>query len=151
MAKTEAFNDLEHVRAHKLRLRAERDRVQEGLKSQLDLVREPEFRRALMGDAFGDMLQAWRPLKSIGRLLGGPADATSKTLGAVLGARAKTPTGRAMVALASFVIPALLEKFGKDPGAFQEKLSHELQVSWDRVKEYVAERRQAYERSTSEE
>lgn len=150
MAKTETFQSLDAVRVHKLRLRAERDRVQEGLKAQLELVREPDFRKGLMGDAFGDMLQSWRPLKSISRLLGGTTGATSKVLGMALGAKAKTPTGRLMVGLASFVLPALMEKFGKTSGVTSEKLQHELGVSWDRVKEYVNERRAAREEAHDE-
>ncbi|MBL7940521.1 MAG: hypothetical protein JNL43_14265 [Flavobacteriales bacterium] len=150
MGKIEAYRSLAEVRDHKQRLRAERDRVQEGLKAQLELVREPAFRKGLMGDAFGDMLQAWRPLKRISHLLGGTAGTTSKVLGVALGAKAKTPTGRIMVALAGFVLPALMEKFDTASGMTSEKLQRELIVSWERVKEYVNERRTAREEAHNE-
>ncbi|MCC6542187.1 MAG: hypothetical protein IT225_08200 [Flavobacteriales bacterium] len=151
MARTEPFQDLAQVRDRKHRLRNERDRIQAGLKAQLDLVREPGFRRAIMGDAFGDMLQAWRPLKHLGQLLGGTSGTTRAALGAAFGHRARTPTGKAMVALASFVLPALLERFGKDHGLVQDRLPRELKVSWNRVKEYVAQRRATHEQSRSKE
>lgn len=145
MAKTEVFNDLEQVRAHKLQLRAERDQVQANLIAQLQLVREPRFRRAILGDAIGDILQAWRPLKTISRMLGGMGEASSTTLGAVLGARATTPGGRLLAGLAGVLLPLLLEKLSTEKGFTQEKLSREVQISWQRVKDYIAARRSAYQ------
>ncbi len=145
MTMSERFKDLGEVRQHRLALRAERDRVQDGLRAQLELMREAPFRRALMGDAFGDMLQAWKPLKSIAKLVGGSSGATRLALGTVLGAKAKTPVGRAAVAVASMVLPALMERFTKDPNSMGSKLQHEFGVSWERVKEYVNERRKAHE------
>lgn len=142
---SERFRDLDEVRKHKLALRTERDRVQDGLRSQLDLLRESSFRRGLIGDAFGDMLQAWKPLKSLTKLVGGSSGVTRAALGTVLGAKAKTPMGRAAVAVASMVLPALMERWNKDPGSLTNKLQHELGVSWERVKEYVNERRKAHE------
>jgi hypothetical protein len=142
---SERFRDLDQVRQHKLALRAERDRVQDGLRSQLDLLREAPFRRGLIGDAFGDLLQAWKPLKSLTKLVGGTSGVTQAALGTVLGAKAKTPVGRAAVALASMVLPALMERWSKDPGSLGNKLQHELGVSWERMKEYVNERRKAHE------
>ncbi len=150
MAKTETFQDLEEVRAAKIRLRAERDRVQEGLSAQLQLIREPEFRKALAGDTVGDMLQAWKPIRTLRTMFGGTAGLTSKALGLVVGAKAKTPAGRVMVALASFVLPALMEKFGERSGITPDKLQHELGVSWERIKEYVKERREAREEAHNE-
>lgn len=150
MAKTETFQNLDEVRAAKIRLRAERDRVQEGFAAQLQLIREPEFRKAIAGDAMGDLLQAWKPLRTVKAMFGGTAGITSKAIGLVVGAKAKTPAGRVMVALASFVLPALMEKFGKKSGITTDKLQHELGVSWERVKEYVKERREAREAAHNE-
>ena len=58
MPKIEPYRSLEEVRIAKIRARVERDRVQGDLRTHLDQLREPTFRRALMGDAVGDMLQA---------------------------------------------------------------------------------------------
>lgn len=151
MPKTETFRTLEEVRAHKQHLISERDRVQEDLRSQLDLVRDPEFRRSIMGDAFGDLLQSWRPLKSLSRMMGSPAGAASSALGLILGAKAKTPLASATLAFASFVLPELLDRLSTDPNALGTKLKQELNVSLQRVKNYVSERRQAHQVIRSEE
>lgn len=148
--KTEIFRDLDEVRAAKNRLRAERDRVQEDLSAQLLLVREPEFRKAVMGDAIGDLLQSWKPLRTVRAMFGGTTGLASKALGLVVGAKAKTPAGRVMVALASFVLPAVMEKFGKRSGIDPDKLQHELGVSWERVKDYVNQRRAARDEASTE-
>lgn len=141
----ERFRDLDHVRKHKAALQAERDRVQDGLRAQLQLLGEPTFRRGVIGDAFGDMLQAWKPLRRIAKFVGGSSGATRLALGTVLGAKAKTPMGRAAVAVASMLLPALVGRLSKDPGSLGNKLQHELGVSWERVKDYVNERRKAHE------
>ncbi|MBL7952898.1 MAG: hypothetical protein JNM62_14405 [Flavobacteriales bacterium] len=148
---SERFRDLDEVRKHKLALRAERNRVQDGLRSQLQLLGEPDFRRGVIGDAFGDMLQAWKPLKRIAKFVGGSSGVTRVALGTVLGAKAKTPMGRAAVAVASMLLPALVERWNKDPGSLGSKLTDELGVSWERVKEYVNERRKAHEERTRHE
>lgn len=150
MAKTEAFLNLDEVRSAKIRLRAERDHVQEGLSARLQLVREPEFRKAVVGDAMGDLLRSWKPFRTVKAMFGGTAGLTSKAIGLVVGAKAKTPAGRVMVALASFILPALMEKFGKRCGIDPDKLQHEFGVSWERVKDYVDQRRAAREEANTE-
>lgn len=110
---SDRFRDLAEVRKHKLALQTERDRVQDALRTQLDLLGEPAFRRGVIGDAFGDMLQAWKPLKRIGQLVGGSSDVTRTALGTVLGAKAQTPMGRTLVTLASIVLPALAERWSR--------------------------------------
>jgi len=145
MVKTETFQNLDEVRAAKIRMRAERDRMQDDLGAHLQLMREPDFRKAVAGDAMGDLLQAWKPLRTMKAMFGGTAGLTGKAIGLVVGSKAKTPAGRVMVALASFVLPALVEKFGKKSGITPDKFQHELGVSWERVKEYVKERREARE------
>ncbi|HMC96941.1 MAG TPA: hypothetical protein VKG92_04775 [Flavobacteriales bacterium] len=143
MPPTKPFNTLVEVRAEKERLRRERDRVQAGLKVQLALVRDPEFRRALAGDAFGDMLQAWRPLRSVKKLLGNSPALTSSALGLLFGSKAKAPLGRVLIAVATAALPLIMERMGRRSGATSDNLFSELAVSWGRVKEYVRERRAA--------
>ena len=145
MPRTEPFASLADVRAEKELLRRERDRVQAGLKTQLELVGDPEFRRALAGDAFGDMLQAWRPLRSIKKLFKNSPGMTPSALGLLFGSKARTPFGRTLLTIASTVLPMIMERMGKGSGLNSDKLVEELGVSWERVKEYVRERRSAHQ------
>jgi hypothetical protein len=151
MAKTEAFRDLNEVRAAKERLRAERDRVREGLKAQLELAGDPGFQKSLLGGVLGGFLRSWRPMKGLTGALGGSAGMAGGILGLVLGAKARTPMGRLLVGLASSIIPALIDGPGGQHDAFGPKLKRELGVSWERVKNYVNERRKARHESPSEE
>lgn len=144
MPPTKPFNNLAEVRAEKERLRRERDRVQSGLKAQLELVRDMDFRKALIGDAVGDMLQAWRPVRAIMSFLGKSPGTTGQVLGSVLGGRMNSKWARVLMAVASAAIPVVMDQMGKDPGATGSKLAHELAVSWGRVKDYVRERREAH-------
>ena len=144
MPPTKPFNSLAEVRAEKERLRRERDRVQSGLKDQLELVRDKDFRKALIGDAVGDMLQAWRPVRAIMSFLGKSPGTTGQVLGSVLGGHMNSKWARVLMAVASAAIPLVMDRLGKDPGATGSKLAHELAVSWGRVKDYVHERREAH-------
>lgn len=137
------FRNLEEVRRHKIALHAERDRAQQVLRTRLNQIGDPAFRRGLIGDAFGDMLRAWKPMQHLGKLFGGGQGITRTALGTVLGAKARTPMGRALVAIASIVLPAFADRWPLDPEA-RSKLQHELGVSWHRLKEYVTERRKAH-------
>lgn len=150
MPRTEPFRSLAEVRAETARLRAERDQVQVGLAGHLDLVRDPAFRRALAGDAIGDLLKSWNPLRSVVSMVGNSPAAVTGALGLVLGAKARTPVGRVAMTALSVVAPLLIGKLGKDPAATGGKLVHELGTSWDHVKEYVRERRAALRERRSE-
>ena len=143
------FHDLEEVRKHKIALYAERDRPRQILRTRLDQIGDPAFRRELIGDAFGDMLRAWKPMQHLGKLFGGSQGITRTALGTVLGAKARTPMGRTLVAIASIVLPAFANRWPMDSEA-RSKLQHELGVSWHRLKEYVNERRKAHNDRTTE-
>jgi hypothetical protein len=142
MPTTEPFRSLAEVQVAKARLRTERDRTQEALRTHLDHLREPHFRRALMGDAVGDLLQAWRPLKTLTRLFGGTSGLTSKALGLALGAKARTPLGRVAVLVASALLPGLVERLTQDPQGTGQRVLHELGVSWQRIKDHLHARAQ---------
>ena len=144
MPKIEPYRSLEEVRIAKIRARVERDRVQGDLRTHLDQLREPTFRRALMGDAVGDMLQAWRPLKTVSRLFGGTSGMTGKALGLALGANARTPLGRVAVLVASALLPGLVERLTQDPQGTGGRVLHELGVSWQRIKDHMNARREAH-------
>ncbi|MBL0046034.1 MAG: hypothetical protein IPP33_17060 [Flavobacteriales bacterium] len=63
-----------------------------------------------------------------------------------LGSNANSIIGRALISIVSAIVPAMIDRLGKEPAATGSKLAHELQVSWDRIKEYVNERREAHTR-----
>lgn len=147
--KPDRFRDLDEVRTHKLALRAERDRSLHALRGQLELVGDPAFRRGLIGDAFGDLLRAWKPLKHVGNMLGGSSGAASSAMGAFLGAKAQTPMGRMLIALAGIVLPAMADRVVQGT-AGRDRLRQELGVSWARVKQYLNERRKAHQEHRTE-
>lgn len=147
--KPDRFRDLDEVRAHKIALRAQRDRSLQALRGQLELIGDADFRRGLMGDAFGDMLRAWKPLKHVGNMFGGSSGAASSALGTLLGAQARTPMGRVLVTLASIVLPVLADRWVQGT-AGRDRLRQELGVSWERVKQYLDERRKAHQEHRTE-
>lgn len=134
------FNSLDEVRAEKLRLRMERDRIQNELHAHLGLARDPDFRRAIAGDAIGDMIQAWKPLRTLKTLFGSSPSMATGALGMLLGAKAKTPVGRVVLGIAGTLLPMLLERF-KGGGGSGASLGEELNTSWERIKRYLSERR----------
>ncbi|HPF91320.1 MAG: hypothetical protein H6592_13365 [Flavobacteriales bacterium] len=133
MRRTDRFQSLAEVRLERERLRGIRDHHQDALLEYWDLVREPAFRRGMAGDAFGDMLRAWKPLRSLSQLLRVENGAVGSAIGLAMGARSKTVKGRVIGWIVSAIAPMLLERF-----ATPEKLEHlvtELKRSWERVKD----------------
>ena len=104
---------------------------------------------AVIGDAFGDLLRAWKPLKHVGNMLGGSSGAASSAMGAFLGAKAQTPMGRMLIALAGIVLPAMADRVAQGT-AGRDRLRQELGVSWARVKQYLNERRKAHQEHRTE-
>lgn len=139
MKGTDRFRDLAELRSERERLRALRDKHQAALHAYWELVHEKEFRRGLAGDAFGDMLKAWRPLRTIGSFLRSDNGAVGSALGLVMGARSRTLKGRLITWAIGAIAPMLMRRY-----ATPERLDHlaeELQESWDRVKERMRQRR----------
>jgi len=137
MRRTDRFLNLAEVRLERDRLKGIRDKHQEALVEYWDLVREPAFRRGMAGDAFGDMLRAWRPLRSLSQLLRVENGAVGSAIGLAMGARSRTVKGKPFAWIVSAIAPMLLERF-----ATPERLEHiatELKRSWERVKERVRE------------
>jgi hypothetical protein len=143
MPTTEPFRSLADVQLAKARLRTERDRTQDALRTHFDHLREPAFRRALVGATIGELLQAWPPIKRLTRLLGGSSGITSKALGLALGAKATTPWGRAAMMVASALLPGLVERLTADPQGTGQRVLHELGISWQRIKDHVQARAEA--------
>lgn len=137
MKKTDRFQSLEDVRREREHLKAVRDRHQHALEEYWQLVHEPEFRRGLAGDAFGDMLRAWKPMRALGRFFQSDAGAVGNVMGMVMGSRSRTLKGRLFAWAVSALAPILLKRY-----ATPERMEHivsEVKRSWDRVRERVRE------------
>lgn len=133
MKRIDRFQSLDEVRRERERLKGVRDKHQDALHAYWQLVHEPAFRRGLTGDALGDMLRAWKPLRSLGRLFRSENGALGNVLGLAIGSRSRTLKGRLFGWAVSLVAPILLKKY-----ATPDRLEHlmtELERSWDRIKE----------------
>lgn len=137
MKRIDRFQSLDEVRREREKLKAVRDKHQNALQGYWELVHEPEFRRGLAGDAFGDMLRAWKPMRALGRFIQSDTGAMGNVLGMAMGSRSKTLKGRLFAWAVSALAPILLKKY-----ATPEKMEHivtEVKRSWDRVRERVRE------------
>jgi hypothetical protein len=133
MKGTDRFKSLDEVRLERARLKAIRDKHQDALKAYWGLVHEKEFRRGLAGDAFGDMLRAWKPMRMIGNFFQSDNGSVGHLLGVMMGTRAKTLKGRLFGWIVGAIAPILLKKY-----ATPERMEHmvdEVKRSWDRVRE----------------
>lgn len=133
MTKRARFKDLKEVRSERERLKALRDHHQNELLGYWRLLHEPDFRRALAGDAFGDMLRAWRPMRTLGTMFTMGQGSAGTTLGLLLGSRSRTFKGRIIGWIVGLLAPKILERY-----ATPEKLEHlmnEIRRSWGRVRD----------------
>ena len=132
MKRIDRFRSLADVRVERDRLKGIRDHHQTALKEYWDLVHEPEFRRGLAGDAFGDMLKAWKPMRTLGAVLQMDNGSIGNVLGMAVGARARTFKGRILGWVVGAIAPILIQKF-----ATPDRLEHlmsEIRRSWDRIR-----------------
>ena len=150
MPRTDKFRSLAEVQVAKARSRAERELVQERLRSRVALIGEPDFRNALISNALGNMIRSWKPTRTILRLLGGTSGMASAALGLAMSAKATTPMGRVFILLANSLLPSLMEGLAREPDGRTDRLMHELGVSWQRIKDHVKERRKARTTHTEE-
>lgn len=135
MKGTDRFQSLAELRIERQRLKAIRDKHQDALKEYWELVHEKEFRRGLAGDAFGDMLRAWKPMRTLGRFFQSDNGSIGNVLGMAMGSRAKTLKGRLFAWAVGAIAPMLLKKY-----ATPERMEHvvdEVKRSWERVRDRV--------------
>ncbi len=137
MKGTDRFRSLAELRIERDRLKAVRDRHQDALKGYWDLMHEKDFRRGLAGDAFGDMLRAWRPMRTIGRFIQSDDGSVGNVLGMVMGSRARTLKGRLFAWAVGIIAPVLLKKYATPDHL--EHIAHEVKRSWDRVRDRIRE------------
>lgn len=137
MKGTDRFQSLAELRMERDRLKAVRDRHEDALNGYWDLMRDKDFRRGLAGDAFGDMLRAWKPMRTLGRFMRSDDGSMGNVLGMVMGSRARTLKGRLFAWAVGIIAPIVLKKY-----ASPERMEHivqEVKRSWDRVRERMRE------------
>ncbi len=138
MKRTDRFRDLAELRGERERLRALRNKHQAALQEYWDLVHEKDFRQALAGDAFGDMLRAWRPLRTLGRFFQSDENSVGTALGLVMGSRARTLKGRVLTWVVSMLAPMVIKKYGTPERL--EQFAEEVKRSWSRIRERMRDR-----------
>lgn len=135
---TDRFQSLADVRYERERLKAIRDKHQASLKEYWELVHEKDFRRGLAGDAFGDMLKAWKPMRAVGRLFQSDTGSIGNILGMAMGSRARSLKGKLFAWAFGAIAPILLKKY-----ATPEKMEHmlgEVRRTWDRIRDRATQR-----------
>jgi hypothetical protein len=141
MPSLNTFHDLAAVQRERGRLRADRDRHSIALGEQWRRIRQPAFRRRVMGDALADLLHSIRPLDHIVSAFG-PGRGLGGTLAsAILGARTGSPMTKAVIAGLSVMLPALWN--GLRHGKRGQHVLSELDRSWQRIKDRLQQHREA--------
>lgn len=143
METTKRFNSLADVQRHKELLRARRAAHQAGIKQHWDTLGQPEFRSGVVNGAMRSVWQAWSPMDTLKTMAGEPTDLTGTVLGMALGGKARTGWGRLLIWAASAATPMVLDRLQRNERAHH--LLSELGRSWDRVKDYVRQRREAHQ------
>ena len=151
MATTERFDSIEAVQRERERLRALRDQQLVQLTTHWGHLREPGLQKAIgtgMLKVFTRSLFSWNTAKDVAsgispEMIGGIA-------GLAFGGRAKTTAGKILAMGLSAAVPFIADRFrGKGTG---HNVMSELDRSWERVKNYVRDRRDARaERRASDE
>jgi len=139
MKRIDRFQSLAELRVERDRLRAVRDARQDALRGHWDLLHEKDFRRGLAGDAFGDMLRAWKPMRTLSSFMRSDDGPLGNVLGVLLSSRARGLKGRLFAWAVGLLAPVLLKKY-----ATPERMEHvaqEVRRSWDRVRERIREGR----------
>ncbi len=79
---------------------------------------------------------------TVRNVMGNGVGFASAALGFVLGKRARSPWGRALIWAVGAAAPFLANKFQQNgkSGHFMEELGR----TWERIKEYIRERREAH-------
>jgi hypothetical protein len=141
MATTERFPDMDAVRRERERLLAVRDQRLDTLNGHWENLRDPELKRAIGMGLVKQMLRqlfSWQSAKDLSS--GISPEAVGSLAAMVLGGRAKTVAGKALAMGLSAAVPFLS---GRLKQAGNGHLMSELDTSWERVKAYIRERREA--------
>ncbi|MDQ3100131.1 MAG: hypothetical protein M3R08_01980 [Bacteroidota bacterium] len=139
MKKSDRFENMDAVRTEKARLRAAREGYRYNLKEHWTVLGEKEFRRGMVGDVFGELIGAWRPMKAVMAFMDHRPQTLANMAASMLGPRKETPWGKAIMWGLTAATPYLTEKIGGNKNA--ENLLSEVQRSWFRIKDYIRQRR----------
>lgn len=142
MAKAERYTSMDEVRTEIARLKAAREGYRFNLKEHVKVLGEKEFRRGLVGDIFGELIGAWRPMKAVMAFLDKRPQTLASMAGSMLGPKQYTPWGKAIMWGLTAATPYLTEKIGGNKTA--DSVLGEVKRSWERVKDYVRSRRAAH-------
>ncbi len=138
MKRIDRFKDLDEVRRERDRLKAVRDGHQDALLEYWQLVHEPAFRRGLAGDAFGDMLRAWKPIRSLSQLFRSDGASIGNVIGLAMGSRSRTVKGRLFAWAVGLIAPMIFKRYATPER--MEQVFTEVKRSWDRVRARMQER-----------
>ncbi len=136
MKTTDRFADLKEFRAEKARLQMERTANRVRLEQHFSAWKEPHFRKAMVKDVVGDITHLVLPKGILGALLG-KADMGSG-LRMALGASGGGLLKRAGLFALGIAAPTMLSKL---ENISLPEIGNEFQVSWQRLKEHMRERR----------
>ncbi|MEO7080893.1 MAG: hypothetical protein ABIY71_05165 [Flavobacteriales bacterium] len=136
MKTTDRFADLKEFRAEKARLQIERTANRVRLEQHFQAWKEPHFRKAMVKDVVGDITHLVLPKGILGSLLG-KADLGSG-LRMALGAGGGGLLKRAGLFALGIAAPSMLSKL---ENISLPEIGNEFQVSWQRLKEHMRERR----------
>jgi hypothetical protein len=135
------FRDLDDVKRERGRLMTERDLRGAALQRHREHITDKRFRKKLIGNTISELLRAWKPMRHFGESLGPASGVAGGILGMLLGSRMESRLGRWVLTGLGAVLPALGEKLhvGERGGHIASELGH----SWERIKDYVRDRRTA--------
>lgn len=137
MARTERFTSFNDLDRELQRLNEVRQRHEDRLERHWKALQDREVRGALMSDAVGDVVRAWKPTRVLGSLFGGGSFGAS--LGAALGTRRGGMTGKLFSFALSMALPKLLERLEH---LSVDDIGKHLRTTVERVGQYIAKRRE---------
>lgn len=129
--RNERFADLEAVRAERLRLAAMRDGHADRIQSQLALLGQKDFRRAMLRTVTANTISGMFPDGILGAVVG--KGGFSRGLELAMGTRGGWAKRIGLFALGA-AAPSLLERVRQLPLA---DIGREISVSLDRLKQYL--------------
>lgn len=141
MEPTKRFKSIGDVQRHRELLKARRASHQAGIKRHWDTLGEPDFRSGVVNGAMRNLWKAWSPMDTLKSMVGQPTDLSGMLLGMALGTRARTGWGRLLMWAAGAIAPMLAKRMQQSDHS--QHLLSELGRSWERIKEYVRQRREA--------
>lgn len=143
MMTTEPFRSLTEVHERRAAIVQRRDAHLQGIRNHWEVLGERDFRRAVVNATFRRVWRAWDPMSTLRTVSSDHTGMLSALVGVVLGRQARSPFSRALLYLFGAVAPMATERLQASDKA--QHFLAELKRSWERVKDYVERRREAYQ------